>query len=199
MRGGAQAHLMRCDDGHFYVVKFRNNPQHVRVLANDFLVTRLADRVGLPVPVTEIVEVGPWLVEHTSELNIMLGCNAIPCEPGLQFGSRYVISPMEGQVFDYLAPEMLDRVRNLETFAGMLVVDKWTCNSNGRQAAFWRRLTERKYTVSFIKGTVSTRENGRFPTFRCGVFIAATRCIRIFAGGIRSGHGSPGSRICPRT
>ena len=42
---------------------------------------------------------------------------------------------MEGQVFDYLAPEMFDRVRNLETFAGMLVVDKWTCNSNGRQAA----------------------------------------------------------------
>jgi hypothetical protein len=24
MRGGAQAHLMRCSDGHFYVVKFRN-------------------------------------------------------------------------------------------------------------------------------------------------------------------------------
>jgi hypothetical protein len=126
MRGGAQAHLLRCDDGHFYVVKFRNNPQHLRVLANDFLVTRLAERVGLPVPATEIVDVGPWLVEHTPELNIMLGCNAIPCEPGLQFGSRYVISPLEGQVFDYLAPELFERVRNLETFAGMLVVDKWT-------------------------------------------------------------------------
>jgi hypothetical protein len=24
MRGGAQAHLMRADDGHFYVVKFQN-------------------------------------------------------------------------------------------------------------------------------------------------------------------------------
>ncbi len=166
MRGGAQAHLLRCDDGHFYVVKFRNNPQHLRVLANDFLVTRLAERVGLPVPATEIVDVGPWLVEHTPELNIMLGCNAIPCEPGLQFGSRYVISPLEGQVFDYLAPELFERVRNLETFAGMLVVDKWTCNSNGRQATFWRRLTERKYTVSFIdQGYCFNAGEWTFPDF----------------------------------
>lgn len=166
MRGGAQAHLLRCDDGHFYVVKFRNNPQHLRVLANDFLVTRLAERVGLPVPATEIVDVGPWLVEHTPELNIMLGCNAIPCEPGLQFGSRYVISPLEGQVFDYLAPELFERVRNLETFAGMLVVDKWTCNSNGRQATFWRRMTERKYTVSFIdQGYCFNAGEWTFPDF----------------------------------
>jgi hypothetical protein len=37
MRGGAQAHLMRCDDGSYYVVKFQNNPQHVRILANEIL------------------------------------------------------------------------------------------------------------------------------------------------------------------
>jgi hypothetical protein len=28
MRGGAQAHLLECEDGNFYVVKFVNNPQH---------------------------------------------------------------------------------------------------------------------------------------------------------------------------
>src|SRR5690348_17949950 len=27
----------------------------------------------LPVPATEVVEVGPWLVEHTPDLNITLG------------------------------------------------------------------------------------------------------------------------------
>ncbi len=135
MRGGAQSHLMRCDDGHYYVVKFRNNPQHERVLANEFLATRLAERVGLPVPAAEVVEVPPWLVEHTAELTIVLGSHAIQVETGLQFGSRYVVSPVEGQVFDYLPPEMLDRVRNLGTFAGILALDKWTCNADGRQAA----------------------------------------------------------------
>jgi hypothetical protein len=150
MRGGAQGHLMRCCDGHYYVVKFRNNPQHLRVLANELLATRLAERAGLPVPVTEVVEVGDWLICHTPELNIQLAHHTIPCEPGLQFGSRYVVSPLEGQIFDYMPSEMLERVRNVEAFAGMLVMDKWTGNANGRQAAFWRKMRERKYTASFI-------------------------------------------------
>jgi hypothetical protein len=141
---------MRCSDGHFYVVKFRNNPQHMRVLANELLGTRLAQQAGLPVPATEVVDVGEWLVEHTPELHIQLARNTVQCQAGLQFGSRYVVSPLEGQVFDYLPVEMLDRVRNLETFAGMLVMDKWTGNANGRQAAFWRKLREKKYTATFI-------------------------------------------------
>jgi hypothetical protein len=150
MRGGAQGHLMRCSDGNFYVVKFRNNPQHLRVLTNEMLATRLAERAGLPVPGTEVVEVNEWLVEHTAELHVQLAHNVIRCEAGLQFGSRYVVNPMEGQVFDYIPVEMLDRVRNVDAFAGMLVVDKWTGNANGRQAAFWRRLREKKYTAAFI-------------------------------------------------
>jgi len=150
MRGGAQGHLMRCSDDNFYVVKFRNNPQHLRVLANELLATRLAALAGLPVPATEVVEVGEWLVEHTSDLNIQLASHTIACQPGLQFGSRYVIHPLKGQVFDYLPLEMLERVRNLETFAGMLAVDKWTGNANGRQATFWRKMRDRKYTVTFI-------------------------------------------------
>ena len=150
MRGGAQSHLMRCDDGHFYVVKFRNNPQHLRVLANEMLATRLAERVGLPVPVTEVVEVHDWLIRHSPELNIQLAGNIIPCEQGLQFGSRYVVNPVEGRVFDWLPIELFDRVRNLESFAGMLALDKWTGNANGRQAAFWRKGRERKYTATFI-------------------------------------------------
>jgi hypothetical protein len=150
MRGGAQGHLMRCSDGNFYVVKFRNNPQHLRVLANELLATRLAEITELPVPRTEVVEVGDWLIEHTPELNIQLAGQTIACQAGLQFGSRYVVSPLEGQVFDYLPMELLGRVRNLETFAGILTIDKWTGNANGRQAAFWRKLRERKYTATFI-------------------------------------------------
>jgi hypothetical protein len=150
MRGGAQGHLMRCSDGHYYVVKFRNNPQHLRVLANEMLATRLAERAGLRVPVTEVVEVDQWLVEKTPELSIQLAHNTIRCQAGLQFGSRYVVDPMQGQVFDYMPVEMLGRVKNLHEFAGMLVLDKWTGNANGRQAAFWRMSRQKLYTASFI-------------------------------------------------
>ena len=48
MRGGSQPQLMRASDGGFYIVKFQNNPQHVRVLANEFLATRLGLWLGLP-------------------------------------------------------------------------------------------------------------------------------------------------------
>jgi HipA-like protein len=150
MRGGAQAHLMRASDGFFYVVKFRNNPQHLRVLANEMLATRLASAVGLPVPEPEVIEVSQWLVAHTQDLRIELAHTSLPCEPGLEFGSRLVISPNEGQIYDYIPAALLERVRNLNTFAGMLAMDKWTCNADGRQAAYWRRPRERKYTVSFI-------------------------------------------------
>lgn len=150
MRGGAQAHLMRADDGHFYVVKFQNNPQHLRVLANELLATRLAEHVGLPVPVTEIVEVREWLVENTLELRMDLSGLSSRCKPGLQFGARYVCDPAQGQVFDYLPESMLPKVRNLATFAGMLVADKWLGNANGRQAVFWKKTQERKYTATFI-------------------------------------------------
>lgn len=150
MRGGAQGHLMLASDGHLYVVKFQNNPQHLRVLANEMLATRLAEAVGLSVPATEVVEVSGWLIEHTPELRIQTGRGQELCTAGLQFGSRYVGGLMPGQVVDYLPEEHLGEVRNLAEFAGMLVVDKWTGNCNGRQAVFHRGPRERRYTATFI-------------------------------------------------
>lgn len=150
MRGGAQSHLMRCDDGNYYVVKFQNNPQHTRVLANDWLGTRLGRLIGLPMPDVSVVDVDPWLVEHTPELRIELCGQRLLFTAGLSFGSQYVISPMEGQVYDYLPETMIGTVRNLRDFAGVLALDKWTCNANGRQAAFWKKARERKFTAAFI-------------------------------------------------
>jgi hypothetical protein len=150
MRGGAQSHLMFADDGHYYIVKFQNNPQHIRVLANELLATRIAERVGLPVPIMEVVEVSSWLIENTSDLRIRTGASTVSCQHGLALGARFVIAPMEGSVFDYLPAAMLDRVRNLDAFAGMLALDKWTCNTNGRQAVFWKRTRDKKYTATFI-------------------------------------------------
>jgi HipA-like protein len=151
MQGGAQAHLMRAEDGHFYVVKFQNNPQHLRVLANELLATRLAERVGLPVPVTEIVNVEEWLIENTPELHLDLAGLPTRCQSGLQIGARYVCDPAEGQTFDYLPERILVKVRNLAAFPGMLVVDKWLGNANGRQAVFWKKAPERRYTATFIE------------------------------------------------
>jgi hypothetical protein len=150
MRGGAQGQLMLGADGHIYVVKFQNNPQHRRVLANEFLASRLALAAGLTVPHVELIEVSPWLVENTPGLEIDLGRKRERCQPGLQFGSRFAGGTMPGQVLDYLPEEQLGEVKNLAEFAGILAFDKWTGNANGRQAVFVRRQRERRYAAVFI-------------------------------------------------
>ena len=150
MQGGAQGQLMLGADGHAYVVKFQNNPQHARVLANEFLAARLARAAGLTVPEVDLVEVSPWLVRHTTELEIDRGRNKVPCAAGLQFGSRFVGGLMPGQVMDFLPEEKLAEVRNLAEFAGILALDKWTCNANGRQAVFVRKQREQRYRAVFI-------------------------------------------------
>jgi len=166
MRGGAQAHLFRCSDGNFYVVKFKNNPQNLKILANEMLATLLASLAGLPVPNVAVVNVNEWLITATPDLNIVLQNHSVPCESGLQFGARYVISPSpwDGQVFDYLPEPMLGKVRNLESFAGILAFDKWTSNLDNRQAAFWRRMRQKKYTATFIdQGYCFNAEHWTFP------------------------------------
>ena len=150
MRGGAQSHLMRCDDGGYYVVKFQNNPQHTRVLANEMLGTRIAARLGLPVPRTEVVEVRPELIDLTSELVMQLGHGSMPCQAGMQFGSRFPGNPTEMAVQDVLPDEQLREVENIADFAGMLVYDKWTCNTNGRQAVFFLEPGRSRYQALMI-------------------------------------------------
>jgi hypothetical protein len=151
MRGGAQSQLMLGADGQLWVVKFQNNPQHVRVLANELLATRLAQAVGLTVPEVDVIEVTEWLTLHSAGMVIDLGRGGqVRCAAGLQFGSRFVGGLMPGQVVDFLPEAQLDEVRNLAEFAGMLAIDKWAGNCNGRQAVFERRARERRYRASFI-------------------------------------------------
>jgi hypothetical protein len=151
MRGGAQGQLMLGSDRELYVVKFQNNPQHVRVLANEFLATRLAEAIGLPVPKCDVVEVSAWLIENTAELRIVGSRQQEElCKAGLQFGSKFVGGLMPGQRLDYLPEEQLHEVKNLQDFAGMLALDKWTGNANGRQAVFVRRQREKRYGAVFI-------------------------------------------------
>ena len=78
------------------------------------------------------------------------GRGRAPCQEGLQFGSRYPSSPFETVVYDFLPDEQLRDVLNLADFCGMLAFDKWTCNTNGRQAIFFRRRIETRYEAQMI-------------------------------------------------
>jgi hypothetical protein len=150
LRGGSQSQLLRASDQQCYVTKFQNNPQHIRVLANEMLATRLGELLGLPMPRAAVIDVCPWLIEHTEALRIELADRKIECKPGLHFASAYAIDPANGHLFDYLPENLLTQVANLDDFARVLVLDKWACNADGRQAVFYRQSKQRRYRVMFI-------------------------------------------------
>ena len=133
MRGASQPYLLRCADESNYVVKFQNNPQHVRILANEMLAARLAMLIGLPVAAPACVEVPPALIRGTPPLELEIGPRREVCLAGLQFGSRYPGVPSQTLVVDFLPDRLLSKVRGLASvFLGAFIFDKWTCNCDGR-------------------------------------------------------------------
>ncbi len=190
MRGGAQSHLMRCADGHHYIVKFANNPQHPRVLVNDWLGTRLAEMIGLPVPVPAIVDVHPWLVEHTPDLRLELCGRRTMFTPGLSFGSRYVVSPLEGQVYDYLPEAMLGRVRNVDSFAGVPPsINGHATPMAARSLSGSARANASSTPASSIRDTFLTQASGASPTRHCAASSGVTTFMTALQGGTASSLG----------
>jgi len=151
MRGGSQSRLVLADDGNLWIVKFKNNPQHLRVLANELIGTQIADAIGLSVPVSGIVDVSQSIIETNPPQYMDLGPKRRElCSSGLQFGSQFAGGMISRQVDEYLADEQLLNARNLEQFAGILVFDKWTGNTDYRQVVYRRNGVERGYSAVFI-------------------------------------------------
>jgi hypothetical protein len=138
MRGGAQAHLIEGQDGAFYVVKFRNNPQHRRILINEWLACSFLRHLQIHGPETALIELTPAFVENNPELHLLLGPSRIPVPPGLHFGSRLAVHPERVAIFDFLPDKLLFQIENRVDFLGTLVFDKWVGNTDSRQAVFFR-------------------------------------------------------------
>jgi hypothetical protein len=143
MRGASRPHLLRCDDGEYYIVKLRNNPQHIRILANEMLASRLALQIGLPVPQPAFVNLPTDFIERNPALTVERKSHVEPCPSGVQFGCQYAGDPNQASVVDFLPGHLLQRVSNLDSaFLGAFVFDKWTCNCDGRQVVFFRSTLE---------------------------------------------------------
>jgi hypothetical protein len=138
MRGGAQSHLVRAEDGHFYVVKFQNNPQHRRILINEWLAAEFLRYLQILTPETAVIYLSAGFLATHPDVAVQLGARSVRVEPGWHFGSRYPGDPDRVAVYDFLPDALLGQVVNLVEFLGMLVFDKWTANANGRQSVFFR-------------------------------------------------------------
>ena len=154
MRGGAQAHLMECDDGGFYVVKFTNNPQHRRILINEWLSCAFLRYLQIHVPETAVVELTPEFIADNPELYLSVGSRRESIPPGQHFGSKMAVHPERVAVYDFLPDKLLYKIENRVDFLGTLVFDKWVSNADSRQAVFFRA---RAKTWTPLKGEAPAR------------------------------------------
>jgi hypothetical protein len=138
MRGGAQAHLLEASDGKFYVVKFSNNPQHRRILVNEWISSVFLRHLGLSSPEPAMVRITDDFLAANAEAYLQLGRERRAPALGWHFGSRFPGNPARTVVYDFLPDALLDQVENVAEFAGVLAFDKWAANADSRQAIFCR-------------------------------------------------------------
>jgi hypothetical protein len=143
MRGGAQAHLIEAADGNYYVVKFLNNPQHRRILINEWIGTAFLRYLGVATPEAAVIRITQKFLDENPEVYLQLGSGRQPIELGWHFGSRFPGDPARLVVYDFLPDTLLAQVENRRDFLGMLAFDQWMGNADSRQAIFFRaRLRE---------------------------------------------------------
>jgi hypothetical protein len=154
MRGGAQSHLMEGTDGHHYVVKFLNNPQHRRILINEWLSGVLLGHLQIHTPAVVLFSISEAFIAESPELYMIRGSTRDRPLPGLHFGSRLAVHPDRTAIYDFLPDTLLGKVENRSDFLGAAVFDKWVCNSDSRQAVFFRARAK-KWTP--LKGEAPAR------------------------------------------
>src|SRR5258708_23461429 len=88
MRGGAQAHLIEAADGHCYVVKFSNNPQHRRILVNEWIAAVFLRYLAIATPEPAIIRITSEFLEENPDVSLQLGSCRHPVDPGVHYGSR---------------------------------------------------------------------------------------------------------------
>ncbi len=145
MRGGAQAHLLRADETApggepvFYVTKFVENPQHRRILVNEWVATSLLSYLQISCPKVAVVQLtSEFMLAESANVYLQLGSRRQEVSAGWHFGSRFPGNPARLAVYDYLPDSLLDQVFNVRDFLGVLLFDKWTGNADARQAIFFR-------------------------------------------------------------
>ncbi len=154
MRGGAQSHLIAGEDGELYVVKFTNNPQHRRILVNEWLASAFLRYLQIHVPQTALIQVSADFLTQNPDVYFSIGSRRESIVPGLHFGSKMSVNPDKVAVFDFLPEKLLGKVENRVEFLGTLVFDKWVGNADSRQAVFFRA---RAKTWTPLKGEAPAR------------------------------------------
>ncbi|MFC4768693.1 HipA family kinase [Effusibacillus consociatus] len=109
--------------GETFVVKFMQNPEGVRVLANEFICSKLAEMLQLPIPTPAIIEVRQTFIEdHGNEVANHVGESITA---GNHFGTKRL-----KKAYQVTSAEMLHMAKNIHVVPEILLFDHWIHNSD---------------------------------------------------------------------
>lgn len=143
--GGTQPLLVAADDGNFYVVKLKGNPQGTSVLFNELVSSRIARLLGLSVPNFQLARIGDSMAK---DLYFETERGRRHVHSGLHFASRVVIRPLQGRIYETFPRKWLPLLRNPEMLAGSAVFHLWLKNLDRPQLLYWRFSQEKKFTIT---------------------------------------------------
>ena len=124
------------------------------------------------------MDVHPWLIEHSPELRIELCGRQTMITSGPSFGSRYVVPPTDGEVYDFLPETMTGRVRICPTLrgTGLRQVDLRCRRSPGSVLEAPRR----QIPATFIdQGYCFNAGEWSFPDAPLRASLAAMTCMQV--------------------
>lgn len=119
--GYSRPQKVMLSDGRSYIVKFINNPSGTRILANEYVVGRLAEMLALPIVPFEIVGIPKSFIERYPALS------SRRFQPGTAFASRYIEHCLS---LDKSVLSTKLNIANREALAGIIVFDQWIGNTD---------------------------------------------------------------------
>lgn len=137
LTGRSRASLVAADDGWHYAVKPPQRSSACRELINEWIASRLLDRLGIRTAV-----VRPILVSE--EISRQCGWDAALLDPACVDGgwlcaaAAYPCDAIRGVIYDFWPDSMTHLVVNADHIVGALVADVWMAQQEPRQAVFYR-------------------------------------------------------------
>ncbi len=91
------------------MTKFRENPQHIRILVNEWIAARLLEYLRIAGPKVRNRRFDESFLSRESDVKIRLVARELPVSAGWHFGSRFPGHPDKDAVYDYLPTPCLLR------------------------------------------------------------------------------------------
>lgn len=116
LNGQTRPFRVKCDDGNEYYVKFKENPESSRVLINEYVSTKIAEILDIPITTNRFVEIGQTFIDLYGE-KINSHIEELP-SCGLHFGSQKI-----DKVYPITSSKIISSTTNADCLSSVLLFD----------------------------------------------------------------------------